>query len=193
MKRLDGIFAVLGWVFTVGCAALFPPQTLPTGVSKQGQIAIYARQVITMADAVLTELDSQTARVLATEAVRSDPARAKLIRSQTVQAATIIGRVGDGGIELSAALRIWYDAVQAGKESGPAGEKVQLALHSLQRNLGLIVVPIDDPTIRAGVQASISQILEVLLNIGTLVGGPAQPIDTKRLGTSLVVLAPVAA
>jgi predicted small lipoprotein YifL len=137
-------------------------RSMPTGASPEAKMAIYARQVVNIADAGLTALDQLTEARLATA---KDAADAERIKGQTRKAAQILGQVGQAGQQLGTALQVWQAAKLEARNEADAVGRVRSILATLIRLMPQVTEPIDDPAIRAGVNIALQAFSTVFLNI----------------------------
>lgn len=162
----SAVVLVTAALFSAACG-----QKLPPNVTAEAKIAIYARQVINVADTALTQLDQMTELRLAD--AKTDEERER-IKGQTRAAAAVLVQVSEAGKHLGTALQIWHSAHLAAQNEQDAAGKVRAVLAELLNLLPQITAPIDDPKIRAGVTLALQSFNVLFIQVtGELPPAPA--------------------
>ncbi len=160
---LNGMMVILA-ALAIALMAACGGQHLPPGASPEAKVAVYARQVVTISDGALTALDQLTAARLSTA---TTPEQQEKVKSQTRAAAKVLLQVGEAGKQLGLALDVWHSARLAGAGEQSAAGKVRAVLAELVRLMPQVTEPIDDPTIRAGVNIALQAFSTIFLNISS--------------------------
>lgn len=167
MKTRLGTLIVVATLLITGCAS--SGATNPN-LQLEGRVALYARQVINMADNALTAVDIVTEQRLAMAA--SDPPRQERIKSDARAVIMVFKQIGEGGQKLATALTA-VDQALTNTDRTNAIQVAQGVMAGLNRLVTDGTVNVGDDTTRSVVLRLFGNVSDLLLQLAFVLPRPA--------------------
>jgi hypothetical protein len=169
------LFLVIALLVVTGCAVKLPP-----GMSPEGRLAIYGRQVIVVANSVLTSTDVLTEQRL--QAVQLEQLAGRLTERQAYDKAEsikadarmvidIVQKIGQGGTALAETLQA-IDMETKRLDRNPKIEAARQMVLGLQRLVTDGTVKVKDDTLRRTITGMLQQVTDLLLNVAMALPQP---------------------